>query len=60
MKIVCHSQGKAPIYLETDAKECPNWRYDGEWQNLMGLSWEYIDPPEELAKEFQEIVEWYW
>ncbi len=48
--------GSAPIYIETDDKDWPSWRYDGEWQNLMGMSWEYIDPPAELLKEFNQIL----
>lgn len=60
MKIELVSRGKSPIYVETDQEDWPHWRYEGEWQNLMGMSWEYVDPPEELRDEFDQIVKDHW
>lgn len=52
--------GMRPVYVETDEKYCPSWRWNGgEWENLMGMSWELVDPPEELKEEFNEILREY-
>ena len=35
----------------------PNWRTNKEgthWENLMGMSWEEMDPPQKLVDEFRD------
>ena len=48
---------KSEIYYVTWDKSFPwtEWQTNREgtyWLNLMGLSWEEMEPPEELLKEF--------
>jgi hypothetical protein len=42
--------------IETDTGDYPIWRRNsnGEWENLMGMSWEEVDPPEELLRAYEE------
>tara|TARA_B100001146_G_C15909074_1_gene317989 strand:+ start:163 stop:363 length:201 start_codon:yes stop_codon:yes gene_type:complete len=50
---------KAEVFYVTDERDGDNywneWRTNRNgthWENLMGMSWEEIDPPERLVKEF--------
>jgi hypothetical protein len=44
--------------IETDDKEYPCWRRHGKgsWENLMGNSWEEMEPPEGLEEAFNEFM----
>lgn len=44
--------------VETDDTEWPTWRVSngGQWENLMGMSWEAVEPPEGLEEKFKK---WY-
>ena len=38
----------------------PHWRTTGvdhEWEQLMGMSWETVDPPEELKQRFKDWLD---
>lgn len=47
---------KGVTYYTTISSEYwPEWRYDGgEWENLMGMSWEMMEPPEGLDEALKE------
>ena len=48
------------VHVETEGYTWPHWYYEGgEWWNLMGMSWECVDPPDELSSEFREAEEIY-
>ena len=58
---------KEEIYYVTTARDGDNywneWRTNKSgtaWENLMGMSWECIDPPERLVKEFRERMQDNW
>lgn len=46
--------------VETDAPESPDWRRGpaeiGSWENLMGESWEGMEPPDGLEELFQGFM----
>lgn len=52
------------FYVDTDASDWPYWRTDSNgtsWENLMGMSWEELDPPEEVKDAFNKwLKDWYW
>ena len=45
-------------YVSTDDEPWSEWRtnYSGTaWENLMGMSWEEMEPPVELIEQFMEL-----
>ena len=46
------------FYITTDSDEWPEWQTDVNgtvWYNLMGMSWEEMEPDEDLLESFLEI-----
>lgn len=46
-------------YITTAEGDWREWQTNESgtvWYNLMGMSWEELDPPEELIKEFKALV----
>ena len=46
------------VYVTTDDEMYPEYRRynSGEWECLMGMSWEYIHNSEELERQYQEFL----
>ena len=60
MRIIEYSLELVPtIYVETNETDWPEWKFTGEWWQLMGMSWEAMEPPEELKVQFDELEEMY-
>ena len=58
---------KTVVYYVTDERDGDHywneWRTNKEgtwWENLMGMSWEIMDPPEKLKKKFLEAMKDNW
>lgn len=49
-------------YVTVPSEDWPEWRFSGgEWENLMGMSWEMMEPPEgldEALKAWREAEVW--
>lgn len=44
------------LYVEAEG-DWPDWLYqEGEWRNLMGMSWECMTPPDEFL-ELEKLYE---
>lgn len=46
-------------YIDTDDAPWYQWQTNKQgtyWLNLMGMSWEEMEPPEELVEQFNALV----